>query len=69
MKIKTLNVFIDYASFQILDFVYTGEANVNKKEIESFLQVANDLQIKGLIEKNTLRKTSIKEEELISPQD
>jgi len=31
--------------------------------------VANDLQIKGLIEKNTLRKTSIKEGELISPQD
>ena len=69
MKIKTLNVFIDYASFQILDFVYTGEANVNKKEIESFLQVANDLQIKGLIEKNTLRKTSTKEGKLISPQD
>ena len=69
MEIKTLNVSIDYASFQILDFVYTGEANVNKKEIESFLQVANDLQIKGLIEKNTLRKTSIKEGELISPQD
>ena len=69
MEIKTLNVSIDYASFQILDFVYTGEANVNKKEIESFLQVANDLQIKGLIEKNTLRKTSTKEGELISPQD
>ena len=69
MKIKTLNVFIDYASFQILDFVYTGEANVNKEEIESFLQVANDLQIKGLIEKNTPRKISTKEGELISPQD
>ena len=39
------------------------------KKIESFLQVANDLQIKGLIEKNTPRKTSTKEGELISPQD
>ena len=50
----------------ILDFVYTGEANINQKEIESFFDVANDLQIKGLIDKNTPQKNSSKEGDMMS---
>ena len=32
-----------------LDFVYTGQANVEKVNLERFLQVAEELQIEGLV--------------------
>ena len=31
----------------VLDFLYQGEASVGQEELESFLQLASDLQIKG----------------------
>jgi hypothetical protein len=32
----------------ILDFVYEGEAKIEKQRLDSFLQAAQDLQIMGL---------------------
>ena len=32
----------------IVDFLYTGEANVLEEELETFLSLAHDLQLKGL---------------------
>ena len=50
----------------VLDFMYTGEANIKEKELTAFLDVANDLEIKGLIEKKPLRLPSIKNGETIT---
>ena len=33
----------------IIDFVYSGEANVFQENLESFLAIAQELQLKGLI--------------------
>ena len=35
----------------ILDFLYSGEANVYQENLESFLAIAEDLQLKGLMGK------------------
>ena len=35
----------------ILDFMYLGEVSVQQKELPAFLRTAEDLQVKGLIEK------------------
>ena len=32
----------------LVDFMYTGEVNLSETEIDSFLEVAGDLQVKGL---------------------
>ena len=36
----------------IVDFLYQGEANVNQDNLESFLAIAEDLQLKGLRSQN-----------------
>jgi len=36
----------------ILNFIYRGEVNIEEEELASFLAVAEDLQIKGLCERN-----------------
>ena len=36
----------------ILDFLYCGEANVFQEDLDSFLAVAEELQLKGLMEKS-----------------
>ena len=33
----------------ILDFLYTGEANVFQENLDSFLSIAEELQLKGLM--------------------
>ena len=35
----------------ILDFMYLGEVSVQQKELSAFLRTAEDLQVKGLVEK------------------
>merc|ERR1712128_85691 len=41
----------------VLNFMYHGEVNVAQEELNSFLAVAEDLQVKGLTQ-NTSNKTS-----------
>lgn len=36
----------------VLNFMYHGEVNVNQEELNSFLAVAEDLQVKGLAQNN-----------------
>ena len=40
----------------VLDFMYTGEANVAQEELNSFLAVAEELKIKGLTEGRSNKK-------------
>ena len=35
----------------VLDFMYHGEVSIQQKELPAFLRTAEDLQVKGLIEK------------------
>ena len=37
--------------FAIVDFLYHGEANVFQENLDSFLAVAEELQLKGLMGK------------------
>ena len=36
----------------IIDFLYCGEANVNQENLDSFLAIAGELQLKGLMSKD-----------------
>ena len=45
----------------MLDFLYLGEANVFQENLESFLALAEELQLKGL----TGTSDSVKEEEIL----
>ena len=47
----------------ILDFMYQGEANVSQQHLEQFLKLAQDLQLKGLIQEN------FKSEEIEPPKE
>ena len=48
--------FSDLSS--ILDFIYNGEVNIAKEDLNSFLGVAEDLQIKGLTNLDNNSSTS-----------
>ena len=41
----------------IVDFLYCGEANVHQENLESFLAVAEELQVKGLMGEDSEEKT------------
>ena len=46
---------VKYTNLQnLLSFKYKGEVNFDKEDIESFLEVAEDLKIRGLYEENGL---------------
>jgi len=45
----------------IVDFLYCGEANVNQENIEAFLQIAQELNLKGLTGTNSEEQIEIKE--------
>ena len=48
----------------IVDFLYSGEANIDQENLNSFLSVAEDLQLKGLmglIEDNKTKKREVKQ--------
>ena len=40
----------------IIDFIYYGEANIYQENLESFLQIAEDLKLKGLNEDNRYKR-------------
>ena len=42
----------------IIDFLYCGEANVHQENLESFLAIAEDLKLKGLMGQNYCEKES-----------
>ena len=41
----------------IIDFLYCGEANVNQENLDSFLAIAEELKLKGLMGQDTLDDT------------
>ena len=41
----------------IVDFLYCGEANVHQENLESFLAVAEELQVMGLMGEDSEEKT------------
>lgn len=41
----------------LVDFMYTGEVNLSETDIDSFLEVAGDLQVKGLTQAHTASTT------------
>ena len=43
----------------ILEFIYCGETNINKLDLDSFLDVAKELKIEGLVEPRTLHEDLI----------
>ena len=49
----------------IVEFIYFGETNVDQENLDSFLAIAEELQLKGLVETNVEEKKSetIPEEE------
>ena len=44
---------------KLLDFIYEGEAKVEKQRLDSFLQLAQDLQIMGLVTEGDLSFKSV----------
>ena len=50
----------------LLNFMYQGEVNVAENDLPSFLEIAEDLNVRGLCEKNTEAYESKKED---APQD
>ena len=44
----------------IMDFIYQGEANIYQDDLDSFLALAEELQLKGLTTSETEQKTSHK---------
>jgi hypothetical protein len=58
---------VEFTDLQsVLNFMYHGEVNVAQEELNSFLAVAEDLQVKGLTQ-NTSNKTARPESEQTSP--
>jgi len=51
----------------VLNFIYHGEVNIAKEELNSFLAVAEELQVKGLTE-NTNKQEPKKIHDLIFPE-
>ena len=43
----------------ILDFLYCGETNVNQENLDSFLAIAEELELKGLMGKSNQREQEI----------
>ena len=52
----------------LVDFFYSGEANIPQENLESFLKVAEELQLKGLMGKSFLRKSEEEDVEDTSKQ-
>ena len=45
---------VKYRDLQnLLNFMYQGEANVSEEDLNNFLEIAEDLNMRGLSEKNT----------------
>ena len=54
--------------FAILDFLYRGEANIFQENLDSFLAIAEELQLKGLMGKADERIEDLDDEKYPPPQ-
>ena len=52
----------------IVDFLYCGEANVLQQNLDSFLAIAEELQLKGLMGQND-KESEMTENKIISPRE
>ena len=52
----------------VLNFMYHGEVNVAQDELNSFLAVAEDLQVKGLTQSNTKDSSQTQTLQTVSPE-
>ena len=53
---------VKYRDLQnLLNFMYQGEANVSEEDLNNFLEIAEDLNMRGLSEKNTDYQRSMKD--------
>ena len=52
----------------IVDFLYCGEANVLQKNLDSFLAIAEELQLKGLMGQND-EESEMTENKIIAPRE
>ena len=46
----------------IMDFIYLGEANIYQEDLDAFLAVAEDLQLKGLTGNNDATEDAVRDE-------
>ena len=45
----------------ILDFMYNGEVSINQEDLQTFLSIAEDLQVRGLTQSNSQEANQAKE--------
>ena len=53
----------------ILDYIYAGEVQLYQEELDTFLDIAQKLKIKGLIGNDEGRKSKVTEEEFIAEEN
>ena len=53
----------------IIDFLYTGEANVSKENLDRFLSVAEDLKLKGLAREEAKQPQKPLKQDISNPSD
>ena len=53
----------------IVDFLYCGEADVFQENLDSFLTIAEELQLKGLMGNNDEQSSNIAENEAVAPKE
>lgn len=53
----------------LVDYMYRGEVNVSQDRLEIFLQTADSLKIKGLVDQQQLKKFTVSFPEVFSPSN
>ncbi|XP_045036275.1 longitudinals lacking protein, isoforms A/B/D/L isoform X2 [Daphnia magna] len=53
----------------LVDYMYRGEVNVTQDRLEIFLQMADSLKIKGLVDQQQLKKFTVSFPEVFSPSN
>ncbi|XP_057378412.1 protein tramtrack, alpha isoform-like isoform X1 [Daphnia carinata] len=61
---------VEFADLKALvDYMYRGEVNVSQDRLEIFLQTADSLKIKGLVDQQQLKKFTVSFPEVLSPSN
>jgi len=53
----------------VLNFMYHGEVNIAQEELNSFLSVAEELQVKGLTQNNTPTNSTLRQQKAAQQED